>query len=94
MQAVASLLKSLLANRGADPERLRLNSSLTENGIAQDIDFAIDALEMGESWRTEAMALVKEIAALERDSNDEFGDVILDGTTDLFERIQACARKF
>jgi hypothetical protein len=38
-----------------------------------------------------AMALIHEIAAHERDCNDEFGDVILDGTTDLFDRVCAVA---
>ena len=39
----------------------------------------------------EALALIREIAALDRDANDEFGDVILDGQTDLFDRICDCA---
>jgi hypothetical protein len=40
---------------------------------------------------TNAEKLILELAALERDSNDEFGDVLIDGTTDLFDRIQECA---
>lgn len=41
----------------------------------------------------DAQNLIREIAELERDSNDEFGDVILDGTTDLFDRVQAAAKR-
>jgi hypothetical protein len=40
-----------------------------------------------------AERLIFELAAHQRDSNDEFGDVLIDGTTTLFERIQACARE-
>jgi hypothetical protein len=42
---------------------------------------------------TKAEKLIFELAAHERDSNDEFGDVLIDGTSDLFKRIQACARE-
>lgn len=88
--AIASMLKSALANPGADLKDLRLNSRLSENDIAQTIGIAANVLD--ETKAFEALALIRELAELERDSNDEFGDVILDGTTDIFDRIRECAK--
>lgn len=86
MNHIANLLKSVLANHGAPENQLRLNPHLTKEDVAQTVALAIAAIESDT-----ATALIREIAALERDHNDEFGDVIIDGTTDLFDRIQAHA---
>jgi hypothetical protein len=93
MQPVADMLKGALANYGAPAGRLRLNSHLSESDIAQTVALAICAIEctIADSKVGQALALIEEIAALDRDCNDEFGDVIIDGQTDLFDRICDCA---